>query len=103
MKPHFYFEKLGIDRCKGCDRRTNGHYVRHYEKSTRAVDGQLAFKIYFVCKDKAHLEFLGYSRPVDFTDGAHTKSSQFQEKSYEEEEMEERMEWQELTGTKAPF
>ena len=103
-KKYFKFLQLGNFRCSKCKRSVNskGKYVVLQDKGTQATDGSQAYRIFFVCNDRSHLSFVGYTKPVDFRDingGDMNKDI----KRYDEEEEEEEWYLNDLLGHKKVY
>lgn len=94
MKPSFKIRQTGNQKCRLCKRSDDGKYVTYEDRLTAAIDGTMAHRIYFVCNEKGHLNFIGYSKPVDFSQGK-SKWDAIDNVSYEEQEEELEAGWKE--------
>lgn len=75
----------------------NGYYTVYLYRTTQAVDGSRAFRVFFICHERNHLSLVGYTKPVDFVlnKGEINNEDAINSRSFAEEEEEEEQEWNE--------
>lgn len=84
--------------CKkcGCSYRVYGDTWIETKKSVKAVDGTKAFRVYWLCHS-GHKDFRGYSKPVSWKKNlGGDEDTTAGMKSYEDEDAEIEMEYQEM-------